>query len=173
MKSETMTYESEDPGANRPWRWRSVLGLASWLLLCFAVAAIGGLFQPGDWYAGLRKPAWNPPAWVFAPVWTALYTMMAIAAWLVWMRGGFAGQAVALWLFVAQLFFNGLWSPLFFGLRNPGLGLVDLGLLWLALLATVAAFWKARPIAAALLLPYLAWTTFALALNHALWRLNS
>ena len=168
-----MTYESEDPGANRRWRWRSPLGLAGWLLLCFAAAAIGGLFQPGDWYAGLRKPAWNPPAWVFAPVWTLLYTMMAIAAWLVWVRGGFAKHGVALWLFLAQLLFNGLWSALFFGLRNPGLGLADLGLLWLALLATVAAFWRARPIAAALLLPYLVWTTFALALNHTLWRLNS
>ena len=128
--------------------------------------------MPGDWYATLRKPSWNPPNWIFGPVWTALYTIMAIAAWLVWKRGGFPGQRLALSLFLAQLLFNALWSPLFFGLRHPGLAFADIVLLWLALLGTVAAFWRARPIAGALLLPYLAWVTFASALNFALWRLN-
>ena len=149
------------------------MALAAWLALSFAAAAMGGLFLPGEWYAGLRKPAWNPPNGIFVPVWTALYTIMAVAAWLVWRRGGFAGQRLALSLFLLQLLFNALWSPFFFGLRNPALGFLDIVLLWLALLATVVTFWKARRLAGALLLPYLAWVTFAGALNLVLWRLNN
>jgi tryptophan-rich sensory protein len=151
---------------------RSALALGGWLALSFAAAAMGGFFLPGEWYARLQKPTWNPPNWIFAPVWTALYTAMAIAAWLVWKRGGFAGQRVALPLFLAQLLCNATWSPLFFGLRHLALAFLDIVLLWLALLGTVVAFWKARPLAGALLVPYLAWVTFASALNFALWRLN-
>lgn len=151
---------------------RAALMLGAWLALSFAAAAVGGFFLPGEWYASLRKPAWNPPNWIFGPVWTALYVTMAIAAWLVWRRGGFAGQRVALSLYLAQLFFNALWSPLFFGLHNPGLAFVDLVLLWLVLVGTTVAFWKARVVAGALLAPYLAWVTFAGALNFALWMLN-
>ena len=98
--------------------------------------------------------------------------MMAVAAWFVWKRGGFAAQFIALSLFLLQLLINALWSPLFFGLRNPALAFVDIVLLWLALLATVVAFWKVRPLAGALLLSYLAWVTFASALNFAICRLN-
>jgi translocator protein len=152
---------------------RSAFALAAWLVLCFAAAAMGGVFMPGEWYASLRKPAWNPPNWIFAQVWTVLYAMMAVAAWLVWRRGGFTGQRLALSLFLLQLLFNALWSPLFFGLRNPPLGFLDIVLLWLALLATVVTFWKACLLAGALLLPYLAWVTFASALNLSLWRLNN
>ena len=123
---------------------RSALALVGWLALSFTAAAMGGFFLPGEWYASLQKPAWNPPNWIFGPVWTVLYATMGITAWLVWKRGGFAGQRVALSLFLLQLLFNALWSPLFFGLRNPGLAFVDIVLLWLALLATVVAFWKAR-----------------------------
>ena len=151
---------------------RSALALAGWLVLSFSAAAIGGFFMPGDWYAALKKPSWNPPNWIFAPVWTTLYAAMGTAAWLVWKRGGFAGQRVALSFFLAQLLFNALWSPLFFGIHHPGLAFADIALLWLALLCTVAAFWKASPLAGALLVPYLAWVTFASALNFALWRLN-
>ena len=120
----------------------------------------------------MHKPVWNPPGWLFGPVWTALYTIMAIAAWLVWRRGGFAGQRVALSLFLLQLFFNALWSPLFFGWHQPGLAFVDIVLMWVTLLGTVIAFWKVRPLAGALLLPYLAWVTFASALNFTIWQLN-
>ena len=151
---------------------RPVLGLAVWLGLCFAAASLGALFLPGEWYARLQKPAWNPPNWIFGPVWTVLYTIMAIAAWLVWRVGGFARQRTALLLFLLQLFFNALWSPLFFGLHLPGFAFADLLLLWLALLATIVAFWRARRVAGVMLLPYLAWVTFAGALNLALWRLN-
>ena len=134
---------------------------------------MGGFFLPGEWYDRLQKPSWNPPNWIFGPVWTVLYTTMAIAAWLVWKRGGFAAQRVALTLFLLQLLFNALWSPLFFVLHHPGLAFADLLLLFLALVATVAAFWKARTLAGALLLPYLGWVIFAGALNLAIWRLNA
>ncbi len=134
---------------------------------------MGGLFLPGEWYAALRKPAWNPPSWIFGPVWTALYIAMAVAAWLVWLRGGFRSQRKALSLFLTQLLFNALWSPLFFGLRSPALALANILLLWLAVLGTIVAFWRARPIAGAILVPYLAWVSFATALNFALWNLNS
>ena len=151
---------------------RSTLALAGWLVLSFSAAAIGGFFMPGAWYATLKKPSWNPPNWIFGPVWTVLYATMAVAAWIVWKRGGFAGQRFALSLFLMQLLLNALWSPLFFGLRNPGLAFVNIVLLWLAVLATVFAFWKTRPLTGALLVPYLAWVTFASVLNFALWRLN-
>lgn len=150
----------------------SVLSLAGWLAVVYAAAAVGSFFLPGAWYAGLKKPAFNPPNWIFGPVWSVLYTIMGIAAWLVWRRGGFAQQGWALALFLAQLFFNALWSPLFFGLKNPALGLLDIALLWLTVLGTVVAFWKARRGAGILLVPYLAWVTFASVLNFALWRLN-
>jgi translocator protein len=156
----------------QPNRSRSVLALAGWHLLVFAAASVGGLVHPDEWFARLQKPAWNPPNWIFGPVWTILYVTMAVAAWLVWRRGGFAAQRVPLLLFFLQLLFNALWSPLFFGLHLPGLAFMDLLLLWLALVATVVAFWRARRPAGALLLPYLGWVTFAGGLNFAIWRLN-
>ena len=154
-------------------RLRSGLALAGWLVICFLAATVAGFFMPGEWYAQLKKPSWNPPSWIFAPVWTALYTMMAVAAWLVWRRGGFAARRAALGLFLLQLLCNGLWSWLFFGLHRPALALVDIASLWLALLATTVVFWRVRLVAGLLLVPYLAWVSFASALNFALWRLNS
>jgi translocator protein len=150
-------------------RW---LSLAGWLLLCFAAASFGGLFLPGEWYASLKKPSWNPPGWLFGPVWTALYTMMAVAAWLVWQRGGFATQRGPLTLFLVQLALNAAWTPLFFGLHRPGAAFAEIVLLWLAIVATIIAFRRASRPATLLLVPYLAWVSFAAALNLALWRLN-
>lgn len=158
--------------SDSPTRLRVVLALVGWLALCFAAAAFGGLFRPGEWYAALQKPLWNPPGWIFGPVWTALYTMMAVAAWLVWKRSGFKAHRVALALFLTQLLLNALWSPLFFGLHSPGLAFADILLLWGALLATLVAFWKVSAAAGALLVPYLVWVTFAAALNGTLWSLN-
>lgn len=151
---------------------RRGVGLGGWLLLCFGAAAFGSLFMPGEWYSQLQKPAWNPPNWIFGPVWTALYTMMAVAAWLIWCRGGFAAQRLALGLFLLQLLFNAAWSALFFGLRNPGLAFAEIVVLWLAIIGTVMAFWRTHRVSAVLLLPYLAWVTFAAALNFTLWQLN-
>jgi tryptophan-rich sensory protein len=152
---------------------RLALALAGWVLLCFAAAAFGGLFPPGEWYASLKKPSWNPPGWVFGPVWTALYAMMAVAAWLVWKRGGWAAQRRLLMLFLAQLILNAAWTPLFFGLHRPGLAFAEIVLLWLAIAATLAAFRPVNRVAAWLLAPYLAWVSFAAGLNFTLWRLNS
>ncbi len=145
-----------------------------WIGLCFAAAAIGGAITATSvdtWYATLAKPWFNPPAWVFGPVWTVLYAMMAAAAWLVWRRGrGVARPALA--LFVVQLALNVGWSGLFFGLRSPGLALIEIVLLWLAIAATAAAFARHDKVAAWLMLPYLGWVTFAAALNAAIWHLS-
>jgi tryptophan-rich sensory protein len=154
-------------------RGKIVLGLVGWLLLCFAAASPGAFLMPGDWYASLQKPAWNPPGWLFGPVWSALYAMMAVAAWLVWKRGGFSAHRKALGLFLAQLVLNALWTPLFFGLHQPGLAFAEILLMWLAIAATLIAF---RPISRPafwLLVPYLAWVFFAAILNGTLWRLNA
>jgi tryptophan-rich sensory protein len=152
---------------------RRYLALAGWLLACFAAASLGGVFMPGEWYAALKKPAWNPPGWIFGPVWTALYTMMAVAAWLVWQRGGFVSQRRPLTLFLAQLALNAAWTPLFFGLHFPGLAFAELMLLWAAIAATLASFRGVSRAASWLFAPYLAWVSFAAALNFALWRLNA
>ena len=146
--------------------------LAGWLVLCFGAAGSAGFITPGNWYAGLIKPAWNPPAWIFGPVWSSLYVMMAVAAWLVWREGGWQKQRAALGLFLAQWFLNALWTPLFFGLHQPGLALTEIVLLWLTLLATVLEFWQVRRLASVVLWPYLAWVSFAAFLNFTLWRLN-
>jgi tryptophan-rich sensory protein len=151
---------------------RKILGLLGWLLLCFASAAGGAVFMPGEWYASLNKPAWNPPGWIFGPAWTTLYAMMAVAAWLVWQRGGFAAQRRPLGLFLAQLALNALWTPLFFGLRQSGVAFAEILLLWLAIGATLLAFRPVSRAAAWLLVPYLAWVSFAAVLNGTIWRLN-
>ena len=153
-----------------PW-----LGLIVLLVVCFAAAGIGGAVTTpkiATWYAALAKPSWNPPNWIFGPVWSVLYLCMAIAAWLVWRQGGLAGAATPLALFAVQLVLNLAWSWLFFGFENPGLAFVDIVLLWAAIAATMVAFWFRSAIAGILFLPYLAWVSFAAALNFTLWRLN-
>ena len=148
------------------------IGLGFWLAVTFAAAWIGSRFQPGEWYSGLIKPALTPPGWVFGPVWTLLYAIMAVAAWLVWCRHGLANAIGPLGLFLGQLVLNALWSYLFFGLQHPGLALLDIVVLWLVILATVKAFWRSHRPAGLLLLPYLFWVSFATYLNFQFWRLN-
>lgn len=149
------------------------------LALVALVAVFGRQFEPGPWYAELRKPGWTPPSWVFGPVWTLLYLLMAVAAWLVWrtrrpLAGARRAQATAaLIAHGIQLGLNAAWSWLFFGERLIGLAAVELGLLWLAVLATTVLFWRTRPVAGALLVPYLLWTSYAGALNLQIWRLNA
>ena len=157
-------------------RGKDVLGLAVALAACYGAAAIGGLFTAGagqEWLATLAKPSWNPPSWVFGPVWTALYGMMAVAAWLIWRQRRHRPIAAPICLFVVQLVFNAAWSPLFFGLHRPGLAFADIVLLWVSLAATLWMFGKRRTVAGLLLTPYLLWVSFAAALNFAIWRLNA
>lgn len=149
-------------------RWAS---LAMFLALVVLVSWWGSQFPPGQWYAGLIKPAWNPPDWVFGPVWAALYVMMAIAAWQVWLSSH-PNRLPALALWLTQLAFNGAWSWLFFGLERPGVAMVELAFLLLLVAATTWLFFRIRRSAGMLLLPYLAWTAFAWLLNLSLWRLN-
>ena len=141
--------------------------------------AVGGLSGfatargVANWYPTLIKPFFNPPAWIFGPVWTVLYIMMGVAAFLVW-RQGFATEGVklALTLFAVQLSLNGLWSILFFGMQAPGWALIEIGALWLAIIVTIVLFWRVSPTAGILLLPYWAWVSFATVLNASLWWLN-
>jgi benzodiazapine receptor len=126
-----------------------------------------------DWYPTLAKPSWTPPAWLFGPVWTVLYVMMAVAGWLVWKRYGLTGAREALLLFFVQLALNAAWSWLFFGFRMPGVAFAEIVMLWGAIVATTLLFWKACAPAAVLFLPYLLWVTFAAVLNYSIWRLNT
>jgi tryptophan-rich sensory protein len=153
---------------------RSLLGLLAWLALLAAAAALGSLasLDASTFYAALTRPDWAPPAWVFGPAWTTLYTLMAIAAWLVWREPSSSRVRTALTLFLAQLVLNVLWSWLFFGWRLGLASVLEIGLLWIAIVATIVAFWRVRRLAAVLLLPYIAWVSFAAALNFTIWRMN-
>ena len=150
----------------------SLPSLAAWLLVVAIAAAIGGLGSrdAADFYARLQLPAWAPPASVFGPVWTALYASMAVAAWMVWRAP--ARTPLPLGLFGAQLLVNVLWSWFFFAWRIGVAAAVDIVLLDALVVATSVAFWRVRPLAGAILLPYLAWIAFATALTFSVWQRN-
>ena len=145
------------------------IALAVFLALCFGAAYLGAMFPPGEWHAALAKPSWNPPNWVFGPVWTVLYIMIAIAGWLVWKS---APTSAAMGFWVAQLVFNAAWSWLFFGLHRMDLAFADIVLVWLAIVAFIIAAWPVSTTAAMLFVPYLIWVSFASALNYSIWNLN-
>lgn len=146
--------------------------LVGFFVVVLAAASTGGIFRPGAWYASLTKPAWCPPNWLFAPAWAVLYVLIAIAGWLVWREAGFAGAAAALAIYAVQLVLNAAWSAIFFGLQRMGLALLELLLLWVSILANIVAFSAHSALAAWLLVPYLAWVTFAGVLNYAMVSLN-
>ncbi|MHB1456558.1 MAG: TspO/MBR family protein [Armatimonadota bacterium] len=151
------------------------MGMLFMVVICFGVAWIGSIFtisSVNDWYVTLKKPLWNPPSWLFGPVWTALYMLMAVAAWIVWRQAGQASVVIPLAIFGIQLSLNLAWSIIFFGRHEIGLAMIDIMLLWLAILATIIAFKNVNPIAGWLLVPYLLWVTFAGALNFTIWQLN-
>lgn len=154
----------------------SLLVLSGLLVICGVAAGIGGLATAtsvGGWYQTLERPAFAPPNWLFGPVWTVLYGLMAVSAFLVWRQGWPAREAkIALALFGAQLALNVLWSVVFFGLQAPGAAFVELVMLWLAILAWLLSSWRVSRLAGLLIVPYLAWVTFAGVLNAAIWRLN-
>jgi benzodiazapine receptor len=153
----------------------SIVALAFWLVLCLGIAWIGSLLtRPAipDWYATLTKPTWTPPNWVFAPAWTTLYILMAVAAWLVWEQKVTTAIVLPLAAFLVQLLLNIAWSALFFRFHLPGAAMVEIIVLWFSILVTLILFWRVSSAAGWLLVPYLIWVAYATSLNIAIWRLN-
>ena len=151
------------------------MALAISIAICFAAAGIGALMTTpalGDWYVRLNKPAWTPPNGVFGPVWTLLYASMGLAAWMVWLQRTSRNVTPALSIFAIQLILNVAWSGLFFELRSPGAGLLAIVALWCAIAATILSFRRTVALAGWILVPYLAWVSFAMALNFEIWRMN-
>ena len=172
---DTTAAPQRSPGRARDW-----LALAGWIALALAAGAIGGVasLNARDFYATLDRPAWAPPGWLFGPVWTALYVLMGVAAWLVW-RARPAGVGAetttrrrGLALFLIQLALNALWTWIFFAWRSGAWAVAEIVVLWLAIAGTAALFVRTNAAAAWLLAPYLAWVTYAAALTLALWRAN-
>lgn len=151
---------------------RAWLFLPLFLIFSMAAGASGAIWPVDEWYFRINRPTWTPPGWVFGPVWTALYLMIGTSAWRVWRKGGFARDRPALVLFLVQWTFNFAWTGLFFGLRQPAVALVEIVLLAILIAATAVRFLRHDLIAAALLVPYFLWVSFATALNAAFWWLN-
>ncbi|MEO6080998.1 MAG: TspO/MBR family protein [Steroidobacteraceae bacterium] len=159
---------------NNPSISRQLIGLAGWLLVSFAAGAIGAIasVEARTFYGQLTRPDWAPPGWLFGPVWSALFALMGLAAWLVWRQHGFKAGRAALVLFVIQLAANALWSWLFFAWHQGGLAFAEVLVLWALIVATSVSFWRHSALAGAMMLPYLAWVTFASALTYSTWQLN-
>ena len=153
--------------STRQW-W--VLGGFALAVIVAAGVGVWGVQGVSGEYADLQQPDWAPPSWLFSPVWTVLYAMIALAGWLAWRHVGFAHRA--LWLYGAQLVLNALWTPLFFGAGRYGLAFLDIVVLWVLIAATMFSFWSISRPAAWLLAPYAAWVAFAAALNFAIWTMN-
>ncbi len=153
-----------------------LVGLVFWIGICYLVAWTGALVSPGmapsDWYDALSKPTWNPPDWVFGPVWTVLYTMMGVSAWIIWDRFGLKAARVALAAFIIQLLLNGLWSRLFFGMQEPGWAFFEILILLAAIAITTVLFFRKNAVAGWLMVPYILWVGYASTLNGAIWLMN-
>ena len=165
----SMTTSAPADVNSRGTTLRHGLVLLAFIVGCQAAGGVGALATSATWYRELARPSWAPPGWLFGPVWITLYTSMAVAAWLVWRRPASVERTRALRWFAVQLALNAAWSPVFFGLRSLGGGLVVIAALLAAIVATIRAFAPCSRPAAALLVPYLAWVGFASALNAALW----
>lgn len=150
------------------------VGLVASLILCFTASFIGavGSMNAPSFYGQLVQPTWAPAPWVFGPVWTALYTMMAVAAWLVWRKGGWSQQTKPLTIFMVQLILNALWSWIFFAWTSGGWAFFEIICLWLMIALTIYSFWRVSKVAAILLVPYTLWVSFAAYLNFTLWQMN-
>ena len=153
---------------------KQILGLVGWLGLSFSASGVAAIatLHAGEFYTQLVRPDWAPPPSVFGPVWTVLYALMGIAAWLAWRSGGLGVQRMARYLFLAQLALNALWSWLFLAWHLGALAFADILLLWVLIVATLTSFWRIRPLAGLLLVPYLLWVGFAAVLNYSIWQLN-
>lgn len=172
------------------------------VVICESVGIAGTFFTTptlDNWYLTIQKPSWNPPGWLFGPVWTCLYLMMGVSVWLIWsqytvalqnntiapagndmtatpathLHGKTTSFTLCFVCFAIQLVLNGIWTPLFFGLKNPGLAFADICALWLAIVATIVVFYRVNKLASWLLIPYWCWVSFASVLNFTLWQLNS
>lgn len=153
-------------------RW---IGLLVFIGICLGAGGLGAIATTPEiegWYKTIEKPSWNPPDYIFGPVWTTLYIMMAVAAWLVWKPEGFKPATTPLTLFAIQLGLNVAWSWIFFGMHQPGWAFAEIVILWLLIVATTVAFFRRSKVAGGLMVPYLAWVSFASVLNFAIWRLN-
>ncbi|HIC82013.1 MAG TPA: tryptophan-rich sensory protein [Kiloniellaceae bacterium] len=148
------------------------MSLAVFLICVMLVASSGALFKPDDWYRALAKPGWTPPDWVFGAGWTLLYVMIAVAGWRVWERAETDALLLPMAVYAVQLVLNAGWSAIFFGLKRMDWAMAEVLCLWAAISVNILAFYPIDPVAAWLLVPYLAWVTFAAALNLAVWRLN-
>lgn len=178
-------HQSFDPPRNpasgsslsqRKPRLLSGVTLVIWILaICAAGAAAGLLFPPGQWYEQLAKPTWNPPSWLFGPVWTTLYVLLGVSAWLVWREPGVpAAERRGAWVaFATHAVLNLSWTPLFFGLKQPGLAFFDISLLWLAVVWMTLRFGRIKPLAGYLMGPLVLWESFALVLNGTIWLMNT
>lgn len=158
---------------NERTRW---IGLVLFVLVCVGAGGLGAVATTPEidgWYRTVVKPAWNPPDWVFGPVWTTLFVLMGISAWLVWKPAGFQKAVTPLSLFAVQLILNVAWSWIFFGMHQIGWAVVEIVILWLVILATIITFFRRSKPAGWLLVPYLGWVTFASVLNFTIWRLNA
>jgi tryptophan-rich sensory protein len=156
-------------------RFSEILKLVSSVIICQIAGFLGSLFTTPaipTWYATLKKPFFTPPNWIFSPVWVSLFILMGISLFFVWRATNHPRLKTAFIFFFVQLVLNVLWSIFFFGFKSPLLGLVDIVLLWIAILLTIQHFWKTSKFAGALLLPYLFWVSFATLLNFSLWILN-
>jgi translocator protein len=145
------------------------------ILIAQAAGIIGSFFTASSvqtWFTTLTKPDWNPPSWVFGPVWITLYTLMGISAYLVWQKKDMPSAKFALYVYGIHLAFNALWSILFFGLQNPGLAFVEIIFLLVLIVITTILFWKINPWAGVLMIPYIVWVSFATFLNYSIWQLN-
>jgi len=154
---------------------KKILTLVLFIVIAHLAGVIGSLFTTPNietWYVFLEKPFFAPPNWLFAPAWITLYTLMGIAAFLVWRKRNLQGAKPALWLYGVQLALNALWSVIFFGLRNPELAFIAIVVLWILILVVTVKFFKIEKIAGYLFVPYLLWVAFAAVLNFAVWQLN-
>lgn len=145
------------------------------VLIAQSAGLIGTIFTASSittWYATLIKPEWTPPSWLFGPAWITLYTLMGIAAWMIWKQRKKPAARSALKVYGAQLVLNSIWSPLFFGLQNPGLAFFEIIILLITIVLTIIFFWRINKWAGIILLPYLAWSSFATFLNFTIWQLN-
>lgn len=142
------------------------------VIICVGVGILSGRVETGEWYRNLAKPSWNPPSWIFAPVWTALYIAMGIAAGLLWKQEGLVAAMLPLSVFAIQLILNAFWTVIFFGWHRIDLALIEIIFLWIAILATMILFYKRNELAGYLIFPYLLWVSFATYLTFTIWRLN-